>query len=40
VEQLDDKDVQLLRLLQKNAKLTVKELAKEVNSLLLLFLKG
>jgi DNA-binding Lrp family transcriptional regulator len=31
VEQLDDKDVQLLRLLQKNAKLTVKELAKEVN---------
>lgn len=31
MEQLDDKDVQLLRLLQKNAKLTVKELAKEVN---------
>jgi len=31
VEQLDDKDFQLLRLLQKNAKLTVKELAKEVN---------
>jgi DNA-binding Lrp family transcriptional regulator len=31
VEQLDDKDLQLLRLLQKNAKLTVKELAKEVN---------
>jgi Lrp/AsnC family leucine-responsive transcriptional regulator len=31
VEQLDDKDIQLLRLLQKNAKLTVKELAKEVN---------
>lgn len=29
--QLDDKDLQLLRLLQKNAKLTVKELAKEVN---------
>ncbi|WP_426478262.1 Lrp/AsnC family transcriptional regulator [Chryseobacterium sp. CBSDS_008] len=31
MEQLDDKDVQLLRLLQKNAKLTVKELAKEVH---------
>jgi len=31
VEQLDDKDVQLLRLLQKNAKLTVKELAREVS---------
>jgi Lrp/AsnC family leucine-responsive transcriptional regulator len=31
VEHLDDKDIQLLRLLQKNAKLTVKELAKEVN---------
>ncbi|TZF93685.1 Lrp/AsnC family transcriptional regulator [Chryseobacterium panacisoli] len=31
MEQLDDKDIQLLRLLQKNAKLTVKELAKEVN---------
>ncbi|NIF06127.1 Lrp/AsnC family transcriptional regulator [Chryseobacterium sp. Tr-659] len=31
MEQLDEKDVQLLRLLQKNAKLTVKELAKEVN---------
>lgn len=31
MEQLDNKDVQLLRLLQKNAKLTVKELAKEVN---------
>ncbi|MGH1516642.1 Lrp/AsnC family transcriptional regulator [Chryseobacterium sp. JK1] len=31
MEQLDDKDVQLLRLLQKNAKLTVKELAREVN---------
>lgn len=31
MEQLDDKDVQLLRLLQNNAKLTVKELAKEVN---------
>jgi DNA-binding Lrp family transcriptional regulator len=31
VEELDNKDVQLLRLLQKNAKLTVKELAKEVN---------
>jgi Lrp/AsnC family leucine-responsive transcriptional regulator len=31
VEQLDNKDLQLLRLLQKNAKLTVKELAKEVN---------
>lgn len=31
MEELDDKDVQLLRLLQKNAKLTVKELAKEVN---------
>ncbi|WP_027385203.1 Lrp/AsnC family transcriptional regulator [Chryseobacterium gregarium] len=28
---LDDKDMQLLRLLQKDAKLTVKELAKEVN---------
>ncbi|PXW09722.1 MULTISPECIES: Lrp/AsnC family transcriptional regulator [Chryseobacterium] len=31
MEQLDNKDLQLLRLLQKNAKLTVKELAKEVN---------
>ncbi|MGN7864341.1 Lrp/AsnC family transcriptional regulator [Chryseobacterium sp.] len=31
MEQLDDKDVQLLRLLQKNAKLTVKELAREVS---------
>ncbi|RXM41220.1 AsnC family transcriptional regulator [Chryseobacterium sp. CH21] len=31
MEQLDDKDLQLLRLLQKNAKLTVKELAKEIN---------
>jgi len=31
MEELDNKDVQLLRLLQKNAKLTVKELAKEVN---------
>lgn len=31
MEHLDDKDIQLLRLLQKNAKLTVKELAKEVN---------
>ncbi|WP_278353515.1 Lrp/AsnC family transcriptional regulator [Chryseobacterium gleum] len=31
MDQLDDKDLQLLRLLQKNAKLTVKELAKEVN---------
>jgi len=31
VEHLDTKDIQLLRLLQKNAKLTVKELAKEIN---------
>ncbi|GEJ43668.1 MULTISPECIES: Lrp/AsnC family transcriptional regulator [unclassified Chryseobacterium] len=31
MEQLDDKDLQLLRLLQKNAKLTVKELAKEIS---------
>ncbi|GEN69564.1 MULTISPECIES: Lrp/AsnC family transcriptional regulator [Chryseobacterium] len=31
MEHLDTKDIQLLRLLQKNAKLTVKELAKEVN---------
>lgn len=31
MEELDEKDVQLLRLLQKNAKLTVKELAREVN---------
>lgn len=31
MEQLDDKDVQLLRLLQKDAKLTVKELAREIN---------
>ncbi len=31
MEHLDDKDMQLLRLLQKNAKLTVKELAKEIN---------
>ena len=28
---LDDKDLQLLRLLQNDSKLTVKELAKEVN---------
>lgn len=31
MEQLDDKDLKLLRLLQNNAKLTVKELAKEIN---------
>lgn len=31
MEQLDDKDLQLLKLLQKNAKLTVKELAREVS---------
>ncbi len=31
MDHLDDKDMQLLRLLQKDAKLTVKELAKEVN---------
>ena len=31
MEQLDDKDLKLLRLLQANAKLTVKELAKEIN---------
>ncbi|MGL6129580.1 AsnC family transcriptional regulator [Chryseobacterium artocarpi] len=31
MEQLDDKDLKLLRLLQTNAKLTVKELAKEIN---------
>ncbi|AZA89471.1 Leucine-responsive regulatory protein [Chryseobacterium nakagawai] len=31
MEQLDDKDLKLLKLLQNNAKLTVKELAKEVN---------
>lgn len=31
MENLDNKDLQLLRLLQKDAKLTVKELAKEVN---------
>ncbi|GAB0157639.1 MULTISPECIES: Lrp/AsnC family transcriptional regulator [Chryseobacterium] len=31
MEHLDNKDLQLLRLLQKDAKLTVKELAKEVN---------
>ncbi|CAM2948042.1 AsnC family transcriptional regulator [Chryseobacterium flavum] len=31
MDYLDDKDMQLLRLLQKNAKLTVKELAGEVN---------
>ncbi|WET50229.1 Lrp/AsnC family transcriptional regulator [Chryseobacterium indologenes] len=31
MEQLDDKDLKLLKLLQSNAKLTVKELAKEVN---------
>ncbi len=31
MERLDDKDVQLLKLLQKNAKLTVKELAAQVN---------
>jgi Lrp/AsnC family leucine-responsive transcriptional regulator len=31
MEHLDNKDLQLLRLLQSDAKLTVKELAKEVN---------
>ncbi|AZA98729.1 Lrp/AsnC family transcriptional regulator [Chryseobacterium joostei] len=31
MEQLDDKDLNLLRLLQNNSKLTVKELAKEIN---------
>lgn len=31
MERLDDKDLQLLKLLQKNAKLTVKELAAKVN---------
>lgn len=31
MEKLDDKDLKLLRLLQNNAKLTVKELAKEIN---------
>ncbi|MFC3157388.1 Lrp/AsnC family transcriptional regulator, leucine-responsive regulatory protein [Chryseobacterium arachidis] len=31
MEHLDNKDLQLLRLLQKDAKLTVKELAKEIN---------
>lgn len=31
MEHLDDKDLKLLRLLQKNAKLTVKELAKAIN---------
>lgn len=31
MDHLDDKDIQLLRLLQKNAKLTIKELAKEIN---------
>ncbi len=31
MDNLDNKDIQLLRLLQKDAKLTVKELAKEVN---------
>lgn len=31
MEQLDDKDIKLLKLLQDNAKLTVKELAKEIN---------
>lgn len=31
MEQLDDKDLKLLRLLQNDAKLTVKELAKEIN---------
>ncbi|MEJ5106906.1 Lrp/AsnC family transcriptional regulator [Chryseobacterium sp. MYb328] len=31
MEQLDDKDIKLLKLLQNNAKLTVKELAKEIN---------
>ncbi|WP_294249420.1 Lrp/AsnC family transcriptional regulator [uncultured Chryseobacterium sp.] len=31
MDQLDNKDLQLLKLLQKDAKLTVKELAKEVN---------
>ena len=31
MEHLDSKDMQLLRLLQNDAKLTVKELAKEVN---------
>ncbi len=31
MDHLDNKDLQLLRLLQSDAKLTVKELAKEVN---------
>lgn len=31
MDQLDDKDLQLLRLLQNDSKLTVKELAKEIN---------
>ncbi|MDR6157560.1 MULTISPECIES: Lrp/AsnC family transcriptional regulator [Chryseobacterium] len=31
MDNLDDKDLQLLRLLQNDSKLTVKELAKEVN---------
>jgi Lrp/AsnC family leucine-responsive transcriptional regulator len=31
MDHLDDKDKQLLKLLQKDAKLTVKELAKEIN---------
>ncbi|MGE4514816.1 Lrp/AsnC family transcriptional regulator [Chryseobacterium taeanense] len=31
MDHLDDKDLQLLRLLQNDSKLTVKELAKEVN---------
>ncbi|AZA76642.1 Lrp/AsnC family transcriptional regulator [Chryseobacterium sp. G0186] len=31
MEQLDDKDLKLLRLLQNDAKLTVKELAKEIS---------
>lgn len=31
MDQLDNKDLQLLKLLQKDAKLTVKELAREVN---------
>lgn len=31
MERLDDKDLQLLKLLQKNAKLTVKELATKVS---------
>lgn len=31
MDQLDDKDLNILRLLQNDAKLTIKELAKEVN---------